>query len=182
MSRSHKATGYLLLTGLILASTLLIERAAAIQNAENSEVQDLLYQAREEAVGLDRDADQMETLVRSDLDWQTHAAYLESVKAHINRLATIVEKLQAERDKASPWQQQTIDRVIPLLHELATNTTNAINHLNKNQARPVSGDYPTWLHENAETAHGLATIISDTIEYGRARSRLQKLAEQLGTS
>lgn len=182
MSRSHKATSYLLLTGLFLSSTLLMDRAWAIHNAENADVQDLLYQAREEAVGLDRDADEMETLVRSDLDWRTHAAYLESVKEHVNRLATIVEKLQAERDKASPWQQQTIDRVVPLLHEVATNTTNAINHLNQNQIRPVSGDYPTWLHENAQAAHRLATIISDTIEYGQTRSRLQKLSDQLGKS
>ena len=174
---SRKATSYFLATGLFIGLTcsLCIERASAVQNAENADVQDLLYQAREQAVGLDRDAEEMETFVRSDLDWQTHAAYLEGVKEHINHLAAIIEKLQAERDKASPWQQQAIDRVIPLLHELATNTTNAINHLNQNQVRPVSGDYPTWLRENAETAHELATMISDTIQYGQTRSRLHKL-------
>ena len=180
MSRSHRATSYLL-TGLFLASTLLFGRASTVQKAENADVQDLLYQAREQAVGLDRDADEMETFVRSDVDWQTHVAYLNAVKGHINRLAATIEKLQSERDKASPWQQQAIDRVIPLLHDLATNTTNAINHINQNQVRPLSGDYPTWLRENAETAHELSTLISDTIEYGQTRSRLEKLGEQLGT-
>jgi NTP pyrophosphatase (non-canonical NTP hydrolase) len=182
MSGSQKASIYLLFTVLFFASTFFIERSWAIQNAENADVQDLLYQAREQAVGLDKDADTMETFVRSDLDWRTHAAYLDQVKEHINNLGKIVEKLQAERGKASPWQQQTIDRSIPLLQELATNTTNAINHLNQNQIRPVSGDYPTWLRENAETAHELASLISDTIEYGRTRSRLQKLEEQLTKS
>jgi hypothetical protein len=97
--------------------------------------------------------------VRSHFDWRTHADYLESVKEHLNRLAGIIQKLQTEREKASPWQQ-TIDRVIPLLQELANNTTNAMNHLNQNQIRPVSGDCPTRLHENAETAHELATILA----------------------
>jgi hypothetical protein len=181
MSRNIKLSTYLVWAGLFIAliSSPLIERVSAVKNAENADVQDLLYQAREEAVGLDRDADEMQTLVRSDFDWRTHADYLERVKEHINRLGAITQKLEAERDKASPWQQETIDRVVPLLRELATNTTNAINHLNQNQIRPVSGDYPTWLHENANTAHELATIISDTIEYGRARTRLQQLEEQL---
>ena len=135
--------------------------------------------SREEAVGLDRDADQMEILVRSDLDWTTHAAYLESVKTHVNRLGEIISKLESERDQASPWQQQTIDRVLPMLREIAANTTNAIEHLNQNQIRPVSGDYPTWLRANAETAHEMAQLISDTIQYGQTRSKLEKLAAAL---
>lgn len=171
---------FLLILGtLVLSSSLLSSRAFAVQKEESAGVQDLLYQARQEAVGLDQDADQMEMLVRSDLDWQAHAASLESVKAHVNRLGEIIAKLQDERDNASPWQQQTIDRVIPMLREISTNTTNAINHLNNNKIRPVSGDYPTWLRANAETAHELAQLISDTIEYGQTRSRLEKLAGEL---
>ena len=65
MSRSHKAKSYFPLTGIFLALTLFIERASAVQNAENADLESLLYQAREEAVGLDRDADEMEMLVRS---------------------------------------------------------------------------------------------------------------------
>jgi len=172
--------GCLLTVGLfLLICSALGPRAFAVQNAESAGVQDLLYQAREEAVGLDRDADQMEALVRSDIDWQTHADYLESVKTHVNRLASLIDKLQAEREDASPWQQQTIDRVVPMLREIAANTSNAINHLNENHVRPVSGDYPTWLRANAETSHELAELISDTIHYGQTRARLEKLAGEL---
>lgn len=171
---------HLLIVGfLVLSSSLLSSRAFAVQKEESAGVQDLLYQARQESVGLDQDADQMEMLVRSDLDWQTHATALEAVEVHVNRLGEITAKLQAERENASPWQQQTIDRVVPMLREIATNTTNAITHLNQNQSRPVSGDYPTWLRANAETAHELAQLISDTIEYGQTRSRLEKLAAEL---
>ena len=170
---------FLLMGSLLLTSALFPNRASAIQNTENAGVQDLLYQSREEAIGLDRDADQMEMLVRSDLDWTTHAVYLESVKTHVNRLGQIIGKLQSERDQASPWQQQTIDRIIPMLREIAANTTKAIDHLNTNQVRPVSGDYPTWLRANAETAHELAQLISDTIDYGQTRARLEKLATEL---
>ena len=121
MSRSHKAKSYFPLTGIFLAPTLFIERASAVQNAENADLESLLYQAREEAVGLDRDADEMEMLVRSDLDWQTHAVYLD----------------RCRRSNTRPLfrQQQTIDQVVPLQHHLATNTRNAMNHLNQNRVR-----------------------------------------------
>ena len=72
-----------------------------------------------------------------------------------------------------------VDRVVPYLRELAENTTAAINHINNNQTRPVSGYYSDYLDENAETAHDLKRIITATIEYGHVRGKLDKLEEQI---
>ncbi len=72
--------------------------------------------------------------------------------------------------------------MIPLLRELAENTTAAIDHLNSNQVRPVSGYYSDYLDENAETAHELTRIISATIEYGHMRDKLEKLEDQIQPS
>jgi len=100
----------------------------------------------------------------------------------VNQLSRTIAKLEAERSEASTWQQKGVDRVLPLLRELAENTTAAINHLNKNQARPVSGYYADYLDENAETAHDLNRIITATIEYGHIRGKLEKLEEQIQPS
>jgi hypothetical protein len=168
---------------LLMMCSPVAQRAWAIRNAENSDVQDLLYQAREEAVGLDNDADQMEVLVRSEVDWTTHADQLSLVASHVNRLAGIIDKLQSEREKGSPWQQDAIDRITPLLREVSSNTTTAIQYLNSNQAiRPAGRNYATWLRENAESAHELALLISDTIKYGQTKSRLEKLAGELSVN
>jgi hypothetical protein len=167
---------------VLMMSFPIAQRAWAVRNAENSDVQDLLYQAREEAVGLDIDAGQMEALVRSEVDWVDHANQLSLVADHVNRLARIIDKLQSEREKGSPWQQDAIDRITPLLREVSSNTTAAIQYLNRNKAvRPV-GNYPTWLRENAESAHELAQLVSDTIKYGQTKSRLEKLAGELNVS
>ena len=72
--------------------------------------------------------------------------------------------------------------MVPLLRELAENTTAAINHINKNQGRPVSGYYSDYLDENAETAHDLNRIISATIEYGHIRDKLEKLEDKIQPS
>jgi hypothetical protein len=88
-------------------------------------------------------------------------------------------KLQAERSEATTWQQKAIDRTVPLLRELSENSTAAIEHINSNQVRPVSGYYADYLDSNAENAHEIARIISETIQYGHTRDKLEKLEAQL---
>ena len=172
----------LLVVVLLPTALIIVNRAMALRNAENQDVRDLLSLAAQQSASLDYDADQMQSLLHNDAAWQTHATLLESVKKHVNQLSRTTAKLQAERSEASVWQQKGIDRVVPLLRELAENTTAAINHLNKNKGRPVSGYYSDYLDENAETAHDLNRIISATIEYGHTRDKLERLEEQIQPS
>lgn len=152
---------------------------AVSSNEENPEVTRLLDDARVEAAALAKDADEMEALTRSDVSWQSHAIMLDRVKDDINTLAQTINKLNAMRDSASEWQRQAIDRAIPLMNDLATNTTAAINHLNENKLRPTSGSYTEYLNENAETAHELSDMISSFVRYGKTRAKLDKLEQKL---
>ncbi len=152
---------------------------AASRNEENLEVTRLLAEARDEAATLSKDADEMEAMTLSDLSWESHAYMLNNIKDHINNLARTIDKLNAMRDSASDWQKQAIDRSIPLMKDLAANTTAAINHLNENKLRPTSGNYTEYLKENAETAHELSDMISSFVRYGDTRARLDKLEQKL---
>jgi hypothetical protein len=96
-------------------------------------------------------------------------------------MGKILEKLQSERDEAAPWQQEAIDRMVPLLKDIAANTTAAIEHLNQNQLRPVSGDYKDYLQQNADTAHALADMISSFVKYDRTRAKLEALQDKIET-
>jgi hypothetical protein len=158
---------------------LTIVAATPVQSEENSDVARLLADARDKAAILSRDADELEALTRSNVSWEGHAAMLDTIKSDVNDLAHIVEQLNAARSSASPWQQQAIDRMIPLMKELAANTTAAINHLRDNQIRPNSGPYPEYLTENRETAHELSDLISSVVQYGQARAKLEKLEQKL---
>jgi hypothetical protein len=105
---------------------------------------------------------------------------LESVKEHVNQLGRIAAQLEQKRDSASQWQQQAIDRMLPVLRELAANTAAAINHLNQNKGRPVAtSSYPQYLKENAESAHNLADMISSFVKYGDSRAKVEKLEQKL---
>jgi hypothetical protein len=162
---------------LIVFSSLAFARAAS--NDENGEVIRLLADAREKAAVLSEDADEMEALTRSEVSWQSHAAMLETIKEHVNDLGRTMEKLNEKRDGASEWQRQAIDRAMPLMKELAANTTAAINHLRENKLRPTSGSYTDYLKQNAETAHELADMISSFVRYGDTRAKLDKLEHKL---
>ena len=155
---------YSLIVLTLLTSMFLLSGLAAAQNEENPEVSRLLSDAREQAAVLSRDADEMEALTRSAVSWESHAAKLETMKEDVNELAKSVEKLNAARDSASSWQRQAIDRMMPLMKELASNTTAAINHLREQPTRPTSGSYTEYLKQNSETAHELADAISSFVQ------------------
>lgn len=170
----HMRTPVLVALMLLLVATLL-----PAENPENPQVAKLLAEAKEQAAQLSMDADDMESLTRSNASWQTHAEKLNEIRDHVNAMGRLVPKLLESRDSASLWQQQAIDRMVPLLKELAANTTAAINHLNQNKERPTTGSYTAYLQENSETARQLSDMISSFWRYGQTRSKLENLEQKL---
>jgi DNA mismatch repair ATPase MutS len=178
MSNSAK-----LLLLVIAAFALTIFPASASGSVQHkppsAQVAAQLDSAKQQASELARDADEMTGLIHNDVSWQSHADVLNRIRDHVNNMGRIVEKLESERDEASPWQQQAIDRMVPLLKEIASSTTAAIEHLNQNHVRPVSEDYNDYLQKNADTAHELADMISSFEEYDRTRTKLEKLQDKI---
>ena len=171
---------YGLLAGTLLCAMLLLFPAGVVaQNDENPQVASLLADARDKAAELSKDADDLEALTRSNASWESHATMLDVIKDHVNELGRIADKLTASRDSASTWQRQAIDRMLPMLRELASNTTAAMNHLNEDHLHLTMGSYPEYLKENAETAHELADMISSFLKYGQTRAKLEKLEGKL---
>jgi hypothetical protein len=172
-----------LLTAALLTSAALLPPIlrSVTRKPPNAEVAAQLDAARDQAYELAHDADEMTSLLISDVSWQSHASMLNRIRDHVNNMGKILEKLQSERDEASPWQQEAIDRMVPLLKDIAANTTAAIEHLNQNQLRPVSGDYKDYLQQNADIAHALADMISSFVSYDRTRAKLEALQDKIET-
>jgi hypothetical protein len=84
-----------------------------------------------------------------------------------------------KRDSALDWQKQAIDRAMPLMKDLAANTSAAIQHPNENKLRPIAGSYPEYLKENTETAQELSSMISNFVRYGETRARLENSSSGL---
>lgn len=179
---SSRGSSHCFAAGALIASILLLACPVllAVQSTEeNPQVTQLLSEAREKAAILSRDADEMESLTRSDVSWQTHASMLETMKEDVNDMGKIVERLEASRDSASQWQRQAIDRMVPVLKEIASNTTAAINHLNQERTRPTTGEYADYLRQNSETARELSDMVSSFVRYDQTRAKLEKLEQKL---
>jgi hypothetical protein len=70
---------------------------------------------------------------------------LSALREAVNAMGRDASKLEAERDKLSALEQQALDRVLPLLREDASDTTNAIESFN--------GDHTPEFPNSAEAGY-----------------------------
>lgn len=141
----------------------------------------LLQQARRSAYQLSQDADHMQSFANNRLSWQSHSQQINTIKGHVNDLGQILSQLHEARGDASEVQKQAIDRITPLLQDLASNTTTVINHLNENPERTWTPDYKSYVSENARLASELSGAISDFVEYDQTKTRMNELERKLNT-
>ena len=84
---------------------------------------DLLSQVKTHAFQLKEDAGILESFTRNvGLSWQSHAAVLTRMREDINQAGRDLAKLEEAKKSASIWQETAIERIQPLLKELAENT------------------------------------------------------------
>jgi hypothetical protein len=165
----------------LLAAALLIAPPSvqAAPQEDNKEVLKLLEDIKAQAADLQRDSDELEAFTRSDTSWESHAQELELIKERINTIGKTISRLQNLRSNASPWQREAIDRIIPVAKKLASNTTAAIEHLNKEPLRIHEPQYQQYIKSNAEAAANLSTLVRDFVEYGKTRTTLEAYERKL---
>ncbi len=151
----------------------------AAQTTDSTELTSLLSDAKSEAVLVEQDAEKLDSYTNSRLAWQTHATQLNSMKEHVNKLGEITKQLNDMSGQGSPWQQEAISRINPLLRNMADQLTTTIKHLNDNKDRIHMQAYRDYTRANYELASRTATVIGDFVEYGKARSKAESLEQKL---
>jgi hypothetical protein len=181
VTMTGRILGRCLGTVALAAAALLIARldVQAAPPEDNKEVSQLLEDIKGQAADLQRDSDELESFTRSDMSWQSHAEELDRIKERINAIGKTISKLQNLRSSASPWQREAIDRIMPVAKKLASNTTAAIEHLNKNPLRINEPQYQQYLKSNAEATSNLAALVKDFVEYGKTRTTLEAYERKL---
>ena len=150
---------------------------------ESPELTQLLESANEEATELASDADEMQILVGSDASWLSHALLLAKIKAHVDNMGLIIDKLTKAQKSGSALQEEAANQMLSLVKQLSANTTAAINYLNQNKTRPTSEVYAEYLKRNAEAAHQLSSMISSWFDYETSMKEIERLKSKIeGTS
>lgn len=174
--RRHWMIGYALLVAAIVSiSPALV--AADVPDSE--QVSKLLSEAKTQAFQLKEDASTMESYTRSSAGWESHSATVDQMKEHINAAGRTLTKLEDARRTASPWQATAIDRIRPLLKDLASNTETVIQYINKNPKRLFMSEYKDYIETNSDVSSQLAGLIGDFVDYGNTKNRLERLTTKL---
>ncbi len=146
---------------------------------ESPELTQLLSAANDEATELAGDADEMQILVFSDANWLSHALLLAKIKAHVDNMALIIDKLSKAQKSGSALQEEAANQMLSLVRQLSANTTAAMNYLNQNKTRPTSEVYVEYLKSNTEAAHQLSSMISSLFDYETSMKEIEKLKSKL---
>lgn len=121
----------------------------------------------------------MERYSRSNANWEAHTDAISRIREDVNKMGRLLTSLDTNRSSAADWQKVAIDRILPVARELASNTTAAIEHLNKEPGRLNTPEYQEYLEAISDCAVNLASTISDFIDYGKTRERMDRLAAKL---
>jgi hypothetical protein len=173
----HKTLKITMIASLVAG---IVGLSPALQAANEASVSKLLSQAKTQSYAISVDATTLESYTRQpSLDWTTHAAEITRMKTDINAAGMTVSALDDSKGQAAAWQVTAIDRIIPYLREIATNTTAAIEFLNKNQTRLKSVEYKDYIEANSDTSQELASLIAHFVDYGNHKSRYESLKNTL---
>lgn len=166
---------FLAVAALCLAPSV----ASARSVGDSEEVSGFLAQAKTEALQLQKITEEMNSFMHSRTSWQTQATKLEEIKLHFNKLGDLVTKMN-KAEAPSPWQQEAIREVTPVVEELSSYITMTIYHLGEDPDRLIFTSFPEYVAVNAALASEIADLLSDYVEYGEAKQDVEELSFELG--
>lgn len=158
----------LMLGGLVYATNV----------PDSEQVSKLLSEAKTQAVQIREDAATMESFTRMNVSREAQAATINQVRDHINALIGTEAKLKELEGVAAPWQKAAITRIVPFLDELDGYTSAVIEHLN-GEVHHTFAEYQDYLEANLDYSSDLAAMITDFVNYGRTKDRLERLITTL---
>jgi hypothetical protein len=180
---SYTAIAALLLTGSVFAAAPARHSSAVAAEGPGwdfqKEASDSLREVQVLSGKLRLDAEKLESFPRSKLSWESHANQLNLVRGHINQIGERLERLQEIRHVTSPWQQQAIDRIVPVAVELASGTEAAIGHLNENKGHLFAPAYGDHLSAISDRADEMKESVNTFLEFAETEQKLEGLQTKI---
>ncbi len=170
-----------ILTGIAgLGLVLLIASPSVFaQKDDSEEINNLLLKAKTYALRAADDSAILDSFTRSSLDFRSHAVKLNKIRDDFNEVGKLAKQMSEASSEGSPWQQEAVRNIYPLLQSMADNLTSCIDHLNKNQTQIHMPAYQDYVHANFEYASRTSEMINDYVDYQKAKSRSLDLEQKL---
>lgn len=134
----------------VAALALLVPAAAAFaaQTRDSASISKLFQQAKDHAAQANEDVSFLDANHLSNFAPQMHALYLQKIKEHAADLFRDYYQLKMLRDKGTPQQREAIDRLDPLIRDMATVLTNTLQTFNAHPTRVHMPPFRNQIHSN----------------------------------
>ena len=135
----------------------------------------LLKEVQVHANALSSEADVLFIYARGSISRHSHAIQVNLVKDRVNAVGKPLNRLQAIRHVAAPWQRQAIDSVVPIAASLAAQTEAAIQHLNETGKPLWAPDYTDLLRSISDRSDQVKTTIDLHLDLAGTQEKLEDL-------
>ena len=170
-----------LLKGTMLVALFLSSCAiAGAQKPDSKNISDLFAEIKYHASLAEHDAELLESFTRSpSMSWRSHAHQLSLVREHVKDLLKDYNEMTALKDEGSPWQQEALDQLRPVVKGMADHLNATLDYQRENPTDVKMLTWVNYVHGNAEYATKASSLIHDLVDYGAARSSADSLEQQL---
>lgn len=104
---------------------------------------------------------------------------LDVLRSDINQIGRDLSILQAEEESLPAWESRTIDEVLPLMQEAATNTEQAIQNYNENRNHLWSTAFPDETARVYSDAERTKRVLDSNLKLAAVRHEEQRIESNL---
>jgi len=168
-----------------IAACLPMSQAAPKQDriTVSDEAKETINDLRQQATSAAEQADELRQLAMyASNDPDSNIPRLDAIKNEINAMGKELQVLENERDSLAGWEQQAVDKTGPLLREMASTTTKALEYYNENRTRLWTDEYRHLADKILDDADQVSHTLRDYMAYAKASEKEHKLSHALGLS
>ncbi len=157
--------------------------AAGWKSSNGESARDTLKDIRVHARAGAEDAYELKAMIANPrYSADSHMVRLNELRAEVNQMGKDIVKLNGERTSLPVWEQQAVDRVLPLVQDAAKNTSNAIHCYNTATNRlwgPEDSSYAEHVYRDADK---IASTLGDYLTYERLQDEESAVQAHIAAS
>lgn len=166
------AAAVLLTVGTASAQTVVLDKAKA---PTAKDAQSTLERIDQQSAEISDNAFLMNLAIDQTDNFQYQSDLLGQLREQVNQVGRELDVLQAERGSLAPWEAAAVDQVMPVMHSVAMESTEAINTFNANSGKLFASNYGIETNEISNDADRAQTLLHDDIKLANLRTTEARL-------
>jgi hypothetical protein len=123
---------------------------------------------------------ELQQMARNMSDPEIQEDGLSVLRDDVNKIGRELQSLEAERASLSTWEGKALDQTIPLMHDIAENTEQAIQTYNSNRLRVFTPSYTDKTDRIEKDASEVTALLHNYLKVADHREKEQRLEQNSG--